>query len=169
MEENGPWFDESLLAQNSDPGRTVFSEWVEQEGRHWEDGPSSAHVTSVPDWGSTPSSSKSNLDYDTLSAFFAISVAAAGWHSGALVLVDEAKAEEARGKWIITKHSTLSVPGSFEEAEPHVEEDYCWAGQKLPRIHMPNGHETTGLGPLLPWRESMPTMSDLGLPSEPGT
>ena len=169
MEEKRTSLGESLQSLNSEAGRTIFSEWVEQEGQHWADGPPNAHRTTIPDWSSGPSTGKLNLDYDNLGAFFAISIAAAGWHSGALVLVDDSKAEEARSRWIVTKHSTMSVPGSFEEAESHVDEDYAWVSQDFPKIRLPTGQETPGEGTILPWRESMPTMTDLGLSSAAST
>lgn len=48
------------------------SEWIEQEGRDWED---KYHVRREGD--------------DDLPAYFVMSICAAGWHSGALVLVNE--------------------------------------------------------------------------------
>lgn len=53
-------------------GQGEVSEWVEQEGRDW-----------VKKFGLEAE------DEDGLGAYFALSVAAAGWHSGALVLVNE--------------------------------------------------------------------------------
>ncbi|EME48278.1 hypothetical protein DOTSEDRAFT_78320 [Dothistroma septosporum NZE10] len=53
------------------------SEWIEQQGRDWE--------------------SKFNVEVDSddgLGAYFALSVTAAGWHSGALVLVNETMTQE---------------------------------------------------------------------------
>ncbi|KAL8793962.1 MAG: hypothetical protein Q9195_003475 [Heterodermia aff. obscurata] len=55
-------------------------EWFEQQGSRWEEG--------IHDG-----------DND-LPAYFALKVSAAGWHSAALVLVDEEKAEKARCKHI---------------------------------------------------------------------
>lgn len=52
--------------------RGEVSEWIEQVGRSWDQKPS---VTSK--------------DEDGLGAYFALSVAAGGWHSGALVLVND--------------------------------------------------------------------------------
>jgi len=59
------------------------SEWVEQEGRAWEE-------RFLP---FAPASDAKDVELDDgLSAYFALSVTAAGWHSGALVLVNDAKA-----------------------------------------------------------------------------
>lgn len=63
-----------------------LSEWFEQEGRGWDD------FQDVKD-----------ADDSGLGAYFALSVAAAGWHSGALVLVDEKRAEKVREKYIIER------------------------------------------------------------------
>jgi len=69
------------------------SEWVEQEGRDWE------RKYGV---GQEP-------DDDGLGAYFALSVCAAGWHSGALVLVNEEKAKKL--------HEAVIVPEEPESAE----------------------------------------------------
>jgi SCF-associated factor 1 len=53
-------------------GQGEVSEWVEQQGRAWEE-----------KYG------LQDQDEDGLGAYFALSVTAAGWHSGALVLVNE--------------------------------------------------------------------------------
>ena len=55
-------------------------EWFEQQGSRWEEGIHDGE--------------------DELPAYFALKVSAAGWHSAALVLVDEEKAEKARRKHI---------------------------------------------------------------------
>lgn len=68
-----------------------FSEWFEQEGRGWDDFPD---LKDADDTG--------------LGAYFALSVAAAGWHSGALVLVDEERAEKVREKYIIKRPNSAN-------------------------------------------------------------
>ena len=60
--------------------RKAIADYLEQEGSKWEEG-----VTEDGEMG----------------AYFALKVAAAGWHSAALVLVDEEKAEKARDKHIV--------------------------------------------------------------------
>jgi len=52
--------------------RAQVSEWIEQQGRAWDQKPEIKQK-----------------DQDGLGAYFALSVAAAGWHSGALVLVND--------------------------------------------------------------------------------
>jgi SCF-associated factor 1 len=58
-------------------GQGEVSEWVEQQGRDWEE-----------KYG------LQDQDEDGLGAYFALSVTAAGWHSGALVLVNEELAQK---------------------------------------------------------------------------
>jgi SCF-associated factor 1 len=60
---------------NDNQSRDKYGDYFEAEGRRWEEG-----VT----------------DEGEMGAYFALKVAAAGWHSAALVLVDEEKAERAR-------------------------------------------------------------------------
>lgn len=65
---------------NDNQLRDKYGDYFEAEGRRWEDG-----VTAESEMG----------------AYFALKVAAAGWHSAALVLVDEEKAERARQKHVV--------------------------------------------------------------------
>ncbi|MCJ1462572.1 hypothetical protein MMC07_001174 [Pseudocyphellaria aurata] len=67
----------------------AFADYFEQEGRKWEDG-----LTAEGELG----------------AYFVLKVSAAGWHSAALVLVDEKKAELARQKHLIVPPSGSSPP-----------------------------------------------------------
>lgn len=165
MEEQSRRLGGALDILNSTEGKTMFSEWVEQEGRHWVEGPMDSRPKTIPDWSSDRPPATSGLDYNNLGAYFAISVAAAGWHSGALVLVDEHKAEEVRSRWTVTQYTSRSLPGEFEEAQPEAEERYYWTGKAFPKIHLPNGTDMPGEGSVLPWRETMPSMADLGLSS----
>jgi SCF-associated factor 1 len=78
------------------------SEWIEQEGRAWEEkygGPNNAQSE------------------DGLGSYFALSVTAAGWHSGALVLVNEDMASKVR-------EGCLEAPEKEEEKEEEEEEEY---------------------------------------------
>lgn len=65
------------------------SEWIEQQGRDWE---AKYGVNAGDD------------EDDGLGAYFALSVSAAGWHSGALVLVNEDKAEKLRKAIEVPEH-----------------------------------------------------------------
>ena len=70
-------------------------DWFEEQGRRWEEGVSESE--------------------HELPAYFALNVAAAGWHSAALVLVDEEKAERARRKHIKQPqehHTVLAAPSN---------------------------------------------------------
>ena len=69
-----------MLLSGDEGVRKTIADYLEQEGYKWEEG-----VTEDGETG----------------AYFALKVAAAGWHSAALVLVDEDKAEHAREKHIV--------------------------------------------------------------------
>ncbi|KAK4539183.1 hypothetical protein LTR36_001183 [Oleoguttula mirabilis] len=85
------------------------SEWVEQQGRDWE--------------GKFGVASGEEND-DGLGAYFALSVTAAGWHSGALVLVNEdlaarvREACEVRDPMTPPEKETSSTPTTSAAAEP---------------------------------------------------
>jgi SCF-associated factor 1 len=76
--------DRSVLAE--------VSEWIEQESKAWE-----------KDLGIE--------DDDGLGLYFALSISAAGWHSGALVLHNEELSERLRQKCIIQEAETSSQKG----------------------------------------------------------
>ena len=141
----------------------MFSEWVEQEGRHWKDGPQSSRLTEQPDKRSTGSAG-----YEDLNAYFAITIAAAGWHSGALVLVDDEKAHEIRSKYIKvnTDENEKTMPGAFESRT--AEEEYIWTNSGFPRVAMPDGLTNGGGGELRPWRDRMPTMAEFDMDENDG-
>lgn len=144
--------------QTSDERWGAFSEWVEQKGRHWKDGPNSISQDHVP----TPGKSEGG-DYGDLDAYFAIGIAAAGWHSGALVLVDQDKAYEIRNKWIALDHESASktMPGQFEHLAP--DEEYIWKLEGFPKVELPNRYVMPGVGEPRPWRDGRPTAEELGL------
>ncbi|KAF2272676.1 RCC1/BLIP-II [Westerdykella ornata] len=87
------------------------SEWIEQEARDWD----------------------RNLDIkddDGLGAHFALSVSAAGWHSGALVLVNQ----------------ELEDKGAR----------YVWTDQSYPRLRLSDGREMPGTVPFHEWKYGRP-------------
>ncbi|CBX96606.1 hypothetical protein LEMA_P108710.1 [Plenodomus lingam JN3] len=124
------WFDskkrdwvEHMISGHADPDeskerRELFltnhnvqgevSEWIEQESRAWDQG---------------------NQE-DGLGAHFALRVSAAGWHSGALVLVNE----ELAGK----------------------EPTYKWEHMNFPRLRLTDGTEMPGQKEFDEWREGRP-------------
>jgi SCF-associated factor 1 len=140
----------------------AFSEWIEQEGRHWDEGPVSS-TSSSP--GTENPKQESAGDYANLGAYFAIGIAAAGWHSGALVLKDEEKAHEIRSKWVAHRepdeHGIPAMPGAFEQLD--LDEVYLWKKEGFPKVSLPDGYEMPGVGEPRPWRDGMPTMHELGL------
>jgi SCF-associated factor 1 len=85
-----------------------ISEWFEQEGKDWD---------KYPDL--------KDADEDGLGAYFALSVSAAGWHSGALVLVNESLAAKVTDRCIVADPDTAelgqaegetSVPGELSSS-----------------------------------------------------
>lgn len=84
------------------------SEWIEQESREWD----------------------RDTGEDGLGAFFALRVSAAGWHSGALVLVNDELVKNA-----------LS---------------YSYEGKTFPRLRLSDGTEMPGSGDLDGWRNGQP-------------
>ncbi|KAH7067592.1 regulator of chromosome condensation 1/beta-lactamase-inhibitor protein II [Paraphoma chrysanthemicola] len=85
------------------------SEWIEQEGRAWD---------------------ALRIGDDGLSAYFALGISAAGWHSGALMLVNE----------------ELASQESVETHEP----------ESFPRLRLSDGSEMPGTKDFDSWREPRP-------------
>jgi SCF-associated factor 1 len=103
--------------------QAAYSQWVEQEGKAWEEGVG---------------------DEDGLRSYFAISVAAAGWHSAALVLENMDLVARVKDKW------------STKEG------NYIWEDVQFPRISLPDGYEFPGSGELQEWKRGMPSVEELG-------
>ena len=144
--------------------QAIFSEWIEQEGRHWDEGPpTDINTTSSSSKDPTPHHHHTTGDY-VLGAYFPIAIAAAGWHSGALVLKDQEKADEIRRKWIVSQdqdqEQQRKIPGAFERIEEG--ETYAWKLHGFPKVKLPNGIEMPGVGESRPWRDGVPTMAELG-------
>ncbi|KAL1606315.1 hypothetical protein SLS60_003717 [Paraconiothyrium brasiliense] len=85
-----------------------ISEWVEQEAKAWDE----------------------DKGEDGLGAYFALRVSAAGWHSGAVLLVNEELANKT--------------------------EIYDWVNKPFPRLRLSTGEEMPGLVPFDEWREGRP-------------
>lgn len=66
---------------------------------------------------------------DGLGAYFALRVSAAGWHSGAVLLVNEELAKET---------------------------SYDWHNKSFPRLKYVNGEDMPGSVPVDEWREGRP-------------
>ena len=122
------------MARTNADARIAFGDWLEREGAAWSEGPQGQELTdgsphaSMTTRANTRDVSGPGIVGDPVSdrgAFFAVKITAAGWHSGALVLVDHDKAERVRQKWIV--HPTSSTrelpssapaPASDTSAEP---------------------------------------------------
>ena len=92
------------IGDHSDSQIEVLGEWFEREGREWSRGPH-------PYTHSTHEAIEQTESEDE-GAYFALKVSAAGWHSGALVLVDEAKAARVKQKYVVKlppKHPSLAT------------------------------------------------------------
>lgn len=149
--------------------QTMFSEWIEQEGRHWDEGPANRVAGYAEHLSQTSVKADDGLK---IKSHFALAIGAAGWHSGALVIVDQDMSEEVRQKWMIPKER---MAGSFDHDEQQHRRP-VWEAEDFPRIEMPNGlqmpllTETFGgqtLGSAFrPWRDGKPTMQDLGLETQ---
>ncbi|KAJ8108857.1 hypothetical protein OPT61_g7877 [Boeremia exigua] len=84
------------------------SEWIEQESREWDKEPGE----------------------DGLGVYFALRVSAAGWHSGALVLVNDELAKK--------------------------DPPYSYDSKSFPRLRLSDGTEMPGSGDLDTWRNGQP-------------
>jgi SCF-associated factor 1 len=129
-----------------------FSEWIEQEGLAWDD---------FPDIRAQ--------DPDGLGAYFALTVAAAGWHSCALVLVNDDLAKQVKIKHI---HGGANIPPDEEyllirsdgeapstngyENKAIQAFRYDFFDQPFPRLRLPSGYEMPGEGAFNEWRYGMP-------------
>ena len=109
---------------DDDDKQATYSEWIEREGRAWEDGATGE---------------------DGLPSYFAISVAAAGWHSGALVLENQKSVEMVDRKW----------------RQKDGDGEYVWKDEVFPRIRFPNGYEIPGPGGFQEWKGGMPLQEEL--------
>lgn len=69
---------------------------------------------------------------DGLGAYFALRVSAAGWHSGAVLLVNEELASR--------------------------ETNYDWRSKSFPRLQLSNGEGMPGSVPIDEWREGRPEL-----------
>ncbi|KAK5199867.1 hypothetical protein LTR47_001755 [Exophiala xenobiotica] len=157
------------ILQGGSNEQAAFSEWIEQEGKHWDKGPAATPDRLVQ---KNSEAKQSAGDYSHLGAYFSIAIAAAGWHSGALVLVDEEQAHKDGSLWVAMKQhddddddddsKSRPMPGAFQNHHSN-DEEYVWTRDGFPKVRLPNGVELPGEGEARPWRDGMPTMRDLGL------
>jgi SCF-associated factor 1 len=85
-----------------------LSEWIEQEGKEWD----------------------KDKGEDGLGAYFALRVSAAGWHSGAVVMVNDEVASKPK--------------------------TYDWRNKSFPRLKLSDGREMEGTVAFDEWREGRP-------------
>jgi SCF-associated factor 1 len=97
------------LSRDSHNVQGEVSEWIEQEARAWD---------------------KSNAGEDDLGAYFALGISAAGWHSGALMLVNEE---------LNTSETAL-----------HIED------QSFPRLTLSDGTDMPGTKEFDEWKDGRP-------------
>jgi SCF-associated factor 1 len=151
------------------PVQGEVSEWVEQMGGHWDKRPDVV-----------------KKDDDGLGAYFALSIAAAGWHSGALVLVNDdlvnAITESCSSSQPETSSSTAGTPLGDEDNEPEIsgstiiqtltrlvsgaigllgaadtsETTPSAATIDFPRLRLDDGSEMPGEIPFTEWKEPKP-------------
>ncbi|ORY19551.1 hypothetical protein BCR34DRAFT_552400 [Clohesyomyces aquaticus] len=149
--------DERMRMFGGDPVvQGEVSEWFEQEGRDWDKHPA------VKD-----------ADEDGLGAYFALSVCAAGWHSGAIVLVNEKVANRVQENCIVrdpnlgqapkTEDQQLR-PGPLDDLEGRIARGaiseqgykYTWAEKPFPRLLLSDGTEMPGTVDFDEWRFGRP-------------
>ena len=87
-----------LIRQGPIEVTQVVAEWFESEGADW------GRETECTDIACS-----TNGSGEEMGAYFALKVTAAGWHSGALVLVDQEKADRIRRKYLV-EPGAMSVP-----------------------------------------------------------
>ena len=94
-----------MLQRNDYEARVAVGDYFERQGACWEDG-----LTAKGELG----------------AYFVLKASAAGWHSAALVLVDEKKAEQARAKHILPPSSPSTPQPSGAPTEPSPSPNISW-------------------------------------------
>ncbi|PNS19210.1 RCC1 repeat-containing protein [Sphaceloma murrayae] len=101
------------------------SEWIEQEGNSWEEKyacPPAEEDVKAGNASMASFRTAQETSDDSLSPYFALSVTAAGWHSGALVLVNGPVADRIRSNCIINEPLPFAEPESQAQATPTQQE-----------------------------------------------
>lgn len=138
------------------------SEWFEERLKKWEeDAPVRAGAGSSDK--EHPQETDDASD-DGLPAYFALSVAAAGWHSGALVLVNEDKARRIRESYRVQEGDLRKTPeaqagildlarslassflGTDQSRKAEKEPEWIWEinGETFPRLKLGSGKVMPG-------------------------
>ncbi|OCK80721.1 hypothetical protein K432DRAFT_381939 [Lepidopterella palustris CBS 459.81] len=157
--------DRRNMVMHDEDAQGEVSEWFEQEGRDWD-----KHAE------------LQEYNEDGLGAYFALSISAAGWHSGALVLVNENLASRLKA-WctMVDPPSTESKnvaenKGNNEDVNsdatpterarrtnimrdmisPGKGLKYRWANDSFPRLQLSDGREMPGQIPFSEWKYGRP-------------
>ncbi|KAL9632864.1 MAG: hypothetical protein Q9164_005045, partial [Protoblastenia rupestris] len=105
----------AVLMRNHDPDTIeAMGDYFETKGRKWEDGVTTATTT-------TTTIADAGESEGEMPGYFVLKVAAAGWHSAALVLVDDIKVERARENHIIRPSSLTHHNTNTDEGQPESE------------------------------------------------
>jgi len=122
----------------ADDTRYEVSEWIEERLRAWATPGNEVMIApghrAPGQEGTSHDTQHSDIEHDETPAYFVTSVAACGWHSAALVLVDTAKATEVAGQY-------AEVQGNGTWAAP-------------PRLQLLNGTIMPGEGPVSTWSKA---------------
>lgn len=103
-----------------------ISEWIEQMGSNWDKRPV-----------------VKEKDEDGLGAYFALSVAAAGWHSGALVVVNDELVQAVSDSCFVQNDEESKLPANGQS--------YIWHDDDFPRFE-----GQPGTIPVSEWKEEKP-------------
>lgn len=114
-----------LVSANS-AAQGEMSEWIEQMGSNWDKRPA-----------------VKEKDEDGLGAYFALSVAAAGWHSGALVVVNDEVIQAVSDSCLVQKDGDSKLPAHGQS--------YIWHDDDFPRLEGQPGRI-----PFSQWKEEKP-------------
>lgn len=126
-----------LLGTDNGRASEAMGDYFEREGARWEEG-----LTGEGE----------------LSSYFVLKVSAAGWHSAALVLVDDEKAERARKTHLVIRPPPIPLTaavGPFESDqasdsaddspdEPEEGMIFAWVNDPFPRLRMRDGEVMPG-------------------------
>lgn len=114
-----------LVTANS-TAQGEISEWIEQMGGNWDKRPA-----------------VKEKDEDGLGAYFALSVAAAGWHSGALVVVNDELVQAVSESCLVQNDGDSKLPAHGQS--------YIWHDDDFPRLE-----GQPGTIPVSQWKEEKP-------------
>ena len=123
--ERGEGRERGLLLQSGHVGAShAIGDFFEREGARWEDGV---------------------LGTEELGSYFVLKVSAAGWHSAALVLVDEEKAQRAKDKHTMVRRQPVLSSGATAPLDDRPDSvTYSWTDDPFPRLRTSDGEVMPG-------------------------